>query len=152
MIDLKTQQAIADAFTGMTQAEQDKMMAVLDSMRTGSDGDMDDETYYTNVTQAMQAAGWSPVKRAKAGVKAWVNNKTASTRGAGVHSRTSARWMRFFGMRRTADFMDRWMTGPKPKKGTKSKTPKSTTSTGSSTSSGESSLVAFKKQLDYVTV
>lgn len=154
-MDTKTQQAIASAFQGMTQAEQDKMMAVLDSIRGRGDENEPDEAYYTNVTKAMQAAGWSPVARAKAGLKAWMHNKMESTKGSGIHSSTEARWLRFFGMGRTADFIDRWFTGPKSikkgKKGKKAAAEKSTTEetrTSVSTESGE--LIGFKKQLDVI--
>jgi len=155
-MDTKTQQTIADAFTGMSQAEQDKMMAVLNSLRGGGDDEESNEEYYTNVTKAMQAAGWNPAARAKAGLKAWWNNKVQSSRGSGIRSRTSTKVARFIGLTKTADFIDRWMTGPaKPKKGKKGKkapaekAPSQATTATSTTESG--SLVGFKKQLDLIT-
>lgn len=157
-METKTQQAIADAFTGMTQAEQDKTMAVLNSLyRNNEKSDEEsDEKYYTNVTKAMQAAGWNPAARAKAGLKAWWNNKAQSGMGSGIHSYTSTKVARFLGLTKTADFIDRWFTGPaKPKKGKKGKkapaekTPTQSTATIESTESG--SLIGFKNQLDMIT-
>jgi hypothetical protein len=72
---------------------------------------MGDEQRYKNVTKAMQAAGYNPYSRAKAGLKTAIYNKMEGTKG--TNSRQTARYMRLLGMGNAANFIDRWFTKAK---------------------------------------
>lgn len=121
-----------------------------------------DEQKFTNVTKAMQAAGWNPIKRAYAGVSTAARNKMETTKG--INSRLSARTARFFGMTGTAEFIDRWLTSAKPMKlkaakekkekvekdVSKDRTSTARADTGSSRNTG--TILGIKKQLNYVSI
>lgn len=108
-----------------------------------------DEQYFTNVTKAMQAAGWNPAKRAIAGVKAAMRNKMETTKG--INSRKTARALRLFGMKKTADFMDRWLTSAPKKKFKEIKTPTTPTSATRTSKTSVESVLVIRKQLNYLT-
>lgn len=120
-----------------------------------------DEQKFTNVTKAMQAAGWNPIKRAYAGVSTAISNKKETTKG--INSRTTARFARLFGMTGTAEFIDRWLTSAKPAKlkaakEKKEKVEKDVSKDRTSTARADTgsrntgTILGIKKQLNYVSI
>lgn len=137
--------SVLSQIQNLSASEQGELNNALRQLQVNSS----DDQMFTNVTKAMQAAGWNPLKRAKAGVRTWAHNKAEATKG--INSRTTARVARFFGLRKTADFMDRWLTGPKPPKSVIKNTAGITADNSSGEESSGGTLIIITKQLNYVT-
>lgn len=101
------QNALA-AVNSLTADERASFVNILNRLQV----DSSDDQKFTNVTKAMQAAGWNPLKRAVAGSRAALRNRMEGTKG--TNSPMAARALRLFGQDKTAMWIDRFF-GSMPK-------------------------------------
>ena len=110
----KKEQNVQNALAAVNNLSADERASFV-NMLNRLQVDSSDEQKFTNVTKAMQAAGWNPIKRAYAGSKAALQNRMEGTKG--TNSPPVARALRLLGQDKTAMWIDRFFGSASKKKG-----------------------------------